>query len=469
MVQTLPAFTATETELSWESTHSDVLSPYDPSVPPGCPRETWSSEGFAALATPDRSVVENRQVRCPIARPVGVRDGEVLDKACVLLHGLNERGWDKYFGWAQAIADEARCVVILFPIAFHMDRSPASWANFGIMRGVSKDRIARYTGLKQSSMANAAISERLDEAPSRLYLSGLMAARDLGDLVASIRSGELPLIASDATLGFFGYSIGAYLLQCLSLADERFARAGKRFLFCGFLSAMTPVSKYIIDSRAHRRILDFWVYDLETELRRDPELAALVDTPEGRAYCAMVDPRHPQMNRRSVFSDGATQVASLTGDDVMPMPAIIDFFEGHGRGADLFRPSSGLHAHRALQPRGRRSGAQGFRETDRRCDGLHVRVAEHVRAIHRPPGSRPVRQGPRRKRHRRARRVQLRSATEWTRHPGFGVGIIARHATGDDDDKLASVGRRRSLVVAADSDRRRQLWPRCGSFTLAHR
>jgi hypothetical protein len=338
MVQTLPAFTETETELSWESVHSDILSPYKPSIPPGGSREASSSEGFAALARPDRSVAENKQVRCPIARPVGVRNGEILDKACILLHGLNERGWDKYFGWAQAIADEARCVVILFPIAFHMDRSPASWANFSIMRGVSKDRIARYPGLKQSSMANAAISERLDEAPSRLYLSGLMAARDLGDLVAAIRSGELPLIASDASLGFFGYSIGAYLLQCLSLADDRFARTGKRYLFCGgpFLSAMTPVSKYIIDSRAHKRILDFWVYDLETELRRDPELAALVDTPEGRAYCAMVDPRHPQMNRRSVFSDGATKVASLTGDDVMPMPAIIDFFEGTGVAPTFF-------------------------------------------------------------------------------------------------------------------------------------
>ncbi len=338
MVQTLRPFTATETEFGWESAHAGVLSSYDPGEASGGPREARSAEGFSALAAPDRSIAENKRIRCPIARPADARSGEVLDRACVLLHGLNERSWDKYRPWAQAIADKARCSVILFPIAFHMDRSPASWASFGIMRGVSRDRIARYPGLKQSSMANAAISERLDEAPGRFYLSGLMAARDLGDLLAAIRSGELPGIASDATLGFFGYSIGAYLLQCLSLADASFASAGKRFLFCGgpFLSAMTPVSKYIMDSRAHERIIDFWVHDLETELRRDADLAALVDTPEGRACRAMVDPRHPQTNRRSVFSDGATRVASLTGDDVMPKAAIVDFFEGTGVAPTFF-------------------------------------------------------------------------------------------------------------------------------------
>jgi hypothetical protein len=332
MVQTALPFTATGTEFDWESANVEILSSYDPGAVSARPRSASSAEGFAALAEPDRSVAENQRVRCPITRPASAGSGEVLDRACILLHGLNERSWEKYRSWAQAIADKAHCAVILFPIAFHMDRTPASWASFGVMRGVSKDRVARYPGLRQSSMVNAAISERLDEAPGRFYLSGLMAARDLGDLLGFVRSGEVPGIACGATLGFFGYSIGAYLLQCLSLADARFAGLGKRFLFCGgpFLSAMTPVSKYIMDSRAHERILDFWVHNLETELCRDAALAALVDTPEGRAYCAMVDPRHPQMNRRSVFSDGATRVAALAGDDVMPKAAILDFFEGTG-------------------------------------------------------------------------------------------------------------------------------------------
>lgn len=328
MVQTALSLTATETDLRWESSHADLLSSYKPAASPAVPPQ--AAPGLAELASSDRSMEENRLVHCPIVRPAKASAEETLDRACILLHGLNERGWDKYQDWAQALADRTHCAVVLFPIAFHMDRSPASWANFGIMRAVSKDRMARYPGLRQSSMANAAISERLDQDPGRFYLSGLMSARDLEDLIAMLRGGEIPGIASGATLGYFGYSVGAYLLQCLSLADGDFARSGRRFLFCGgpFLSAMTPVSKYIMDSRAHERIIDFWLVNLEAELRRDAELAYRVDTPEGRAYCAMLDPRYPQMRRRELFSDGATRVASLVGDEVMPRAAIVDFFSG---------------------------------------------------------------------------------------------------------------------------------------------
>jgi hypothetical protein len=331
MVQATRFISATETSISWESGHSGFLSSYVGDQKRD--HESFAAEGFAALALADREIAENRRVNCPIVRPAAsFAGGASFDRVCVLIHGLNERSWDKYVSWAQAIADRALCPVVLFPIAFHMDRSPAAWADFGIMRGVSKERNARIGGLKQSSMANAAISERLDEAPGRFFLSGLMAAHDLGDLARSLKEGEVPGISAGARLGFFGYSIGTYLLQCLSLADEGFALAGKRFLFCGgpFLSAMRPVSKYIMDSKAHERLLDFWVYALADELRKDAELAALIDTPEGRAYCAMVDPRHPQMGRKEFFSNGETQVASLSGDDVMPRQAILDFFEGTG-------------------------------------------------------------------------------------------------------------------------------------------
>lgn len=330
MVQATRFMAATETGISWESRHSGFLSSYvcAEKRDPG----RAAAAGFAALALPDRDIAENRRINCPIVRPTGSAGDVTCDRVCVLVHGLNERGWDKYLPWAEAIADKARCPVLLFPLAFHMDRSPASWADFGIMRGVSKERASRIAGLKQSSMANAAISERLDEAPGRFFLSGLQAARDLGDLVAALKEGEVPGVAPGARLGFFGYSIGSYFLQCISLAEESFASSGKRFLFCGgpFLSAMQPVSKYIMDSRAHERLLGFWVYDLADELRKDSELASLIDTPEGRAYCAMVDPRHPQMHRRELFSNGDTQVASLSGDEVMPRRAILDFFEGTG-------------------------------------------------------------------------------------------------------------------------------------------
>jgi hypothetical protein len=323
----LRSLVASEKEVSWESTHAAVLSAYEP--PGGTSEAPWAAaSGFSLLAEPDRLVAENLRVHCPIIRPAGAATGEVLDRVCILLHGLNERGWGKYWDWASAIADEARCAVALFPIAFHMDRSPAGWADFGIMREVSRSRIARYLCLRQSSMANAALSERLDRDPSRFFRSGLMSAGDLGDLLVAIRCGDLPGVAAKAKLGFFGYSIGAYLLQWLTLADEEFAAAGRRFLFCGgpFLSAMMPTSKLIMDSQAHERIFLFWVENLSEALRNDDSLADLVDTASGRAYCAMVDPRYPQLRRREAFSDGATKVASLSGDEVMPRQAVEDFF-----------------------------------------------------------------------------------------------------------------------------------------------
>lgn len=363
MVHTPISFTASDTMIGWESSHAEVLSSHISDVE-GLPQAGPVAQAYASLTRPDRSIEENRNVHCPIIWPERIKAGKDADRVCILLHGLNERGWDKYQSWAHAIADKANCAVILFPIAFHMDRSPETWASFPIMRGVSKDRVARIPGLRQSSMANAAISERLDEAPSRFYLSGLMAALDLGDLIAEIKKGSIPGIGTNPSLGFFGYSIGTFLLQCLSLGNPGFAAAGKRFLFCGgpYLSAMQPVSKYIMDSLAHERLLDFWVRNLEEELRKDDELAALIDTPEGRGYCAMVDPRHPQLNRREFFSDGNTQVASLVGDEVMPKAAILESFAGTGVAPTFFElPPSCTHIT-PLNPLGGQVVADAFEE-----------------------------------------------------------------------------------------------------------
>jgi hypothetical protein len=328
MAERLHSFVASEAEISWTSAHVEFLSGYEPSDG-SVGAQSSGAAGYALLAAPDRSVRENLAVRCPVIRPSETGAEVTLDRVCILLHGLNERGWDKYYDWARAIADKARCAVILFPLAFHMDRAPSGWADFGIMRGVSKDRVMRYPGLRLSSMANSAISERLDRDPSRFFRSGLMSARDLSDLILTIESGGLPGISTDAKLGFFGYSIGAYLLQCMTIASEDFAAKGKRFLFCGgpYLSSMTPISKFIMDSRAHERIIGFWVENLEEEIRMDTSLGPLIETAEGRAYCAMVDPRHPQLRRREAFSDDATKVVGLCGDEVMPRRAIESFFK----------------------------------------------------------------------------------------------------------------------------------------------
>jgi hypothetical protein len=332
MSSSLNSLTIAGETISWHSAHADLLSSLRVDLTGRCHRMGPPLDDFASLAESDISMVANMRIRCPIIRPAASQGSEIFERVCILLHGLNERSWDKYLEWAHAVAEKARCAVILFPLAFHVDRSPPEWANFKIMRGVSRDRISRYPGLRQSSMANAAISERLDEAPSRFFLSGLISARDLMDLVADIRSSRVDGLSCIATIGFLGYSIGAYLLQCLTLARGEFASVGRRLLFCGgpYLSAMTPVSKYIMDSRSHERVLDFWVENLEAERRHNPRLDALLESDEGRGFCAMVDSRHPQVNMQSAFSDGATRVIALAGDEVMPKNAILSFFENTG-------------------------------------------------------------------------------------------------------------------------------------------
>ena len=60
--------------------------------------------------------------------PVFVPDHDRKYKDCIiLLHGLNERNWNKYLCWAEYLCKSTGKPVILFPIAFHMNRTPENW------------------------------------------------------------------------------------------------------------------------------------------------------------------------------------------------------------------------------------------------------------------------------------------------------------------------------------------------------
>jgi hypothetical protein len=61
-----------------------------------------------------------------------------------LLHGLNERSWDKFLPWAARLVESTARAVILMPIAFHMNRALAEWSLLRAMRTVSKQRKMDY-------------------------------------------------------------------------------------------------------------------------------------------------------------------------------------------------------------------------------------------------------------------------------------------------------------------------------------
>jgi hypothetical protein len=173
-----------------------------------------------------------------------------------LFHGLNEKRWTKYFPWAYELARRTGKMVILFPLAFHMNRAPASWSDSRLMNKIAVQR-ANNLPNSQSSFINAAISERLEGRPEKFFLSGMQTYKDFCSLVNSIRQGLEKDITPDATIDFFGYSIGAFfsLLLLMDNPNNEFDNS-RLALFCGgaTFNYMMPVSRYIIDMRAFKSL-----------------------------------------------------------------------------------------------------------------------------------------------------------------------------------------------------------------------
>jgi len=74
----------------------------------------------------DGKIDENFSFVYPVFMPGGKQRA---DKAILLLHGLNERNWSKYLTWAEQLCKKTGKAVILFPIAYHVNRSPLSWTS----------------------------------------------------------------------------------------------------------------------------------------------------------------------------------------------------------------------------------------------------------------------------------------------------------------------------------------------------
>ncbi|MFP4011601.1 MAG: DUF6051 family protein, partial [Spirochaetaceae bacterium] len=253
---------------------------------------------FGTLLPADRDVPENLRFRYPVFTPKrpgtteGSADGAAygagsptaateqpdrFDRAVILLHGLNEKSWGKYLPWAYRLAQHTACPVIMFPIAFHMNRAPAVWSDPRAMSRISRERGRRFPAVEATSFVNAALSHRVHFAPHRFLTSGLQTYYDITDLIRRIRCGEHPLFAEGARADIFAYSIGATLAELLLFSDPAGLFASSRgFLFCGgaVLDRCAPVSKAIIDSEAHRALRTFFDRLVTGSSRIDPALGA---------------------------------------------------------------------------------------------------------------------------------------------------------------------------------------------------
>lgn len=287
------------------------------------------------FAVPDEAIKENQSFTYYIFTP-GTKTK--YRKAIILLHGLNERSWVKYLAWAYYLAEKTGHPVILFPIAFHMNRSPEAWSNPREMQPLLTLRKQKYGADPVSTFANVALSERLTQEPIRFFTSGLQSTDDLAKLSRSIFRGEHPMFEAGATTDVFAYSIGAFLAQILFLAnpDGLFGNS-KLFLFCGgaFFNEMNGVSKLIMDKAAFERLQNFYLNELKQEHNGSGSLLESIGKTEpGQAFLAMLAPGMMQHFREARFRQISNNIQAVTlkNDRVIPSNKIANAL---GEGVDV--------------------------------------------------------------------------------------------------------------------------------------
>jgi hypothetical protein len=278
------------------------------------------------LKRADSSISEN----ISFSYPVFVPDDKASRKAIILLHGLNERSWDKYLVWAYRLSELTGSYVVLFPISFHINRSPSSWVNPRMMQQFVKERSQGPAEITMSSFANIALSRRLTEEPMRFFNSGYQTAFDIVKLMNQIRSGNHNLIPGGSRVNIFAYSIGAFLSQILMMGnpDNLFAES-KLFIFCGgsVFSNMRGTSRLIMDSMAYNRIYSFFLNDFEEEITHKSLFSEFLRSSQiGMAFRSMIDIGRFRSFRENVLIKLRDQIRSiaLKQDTVIPAKGIVN-------------------------------------------------------------------------------------------------------------------------------------------------
>ncbi len=273
----------------------------------------------------DTLISENSTFSYPVFSPARRESTKVI----LLLHGLNERSWVKYLVWAFYLAQYTDSYVILFPISFHINRSPSSWKDPRAMINFMKDRNSSLDGIKMSSFANIALSNRLTEDPMRFFKSGYQTSSDIIKLLSVVRNGEHEIIPRTVDFNVFAYSIGAFLAEIILMGnpDKLFSQS-KLFMFCGgsVFSNMNGSSKLIMDSRAFDRVYRYYLYDFEETLNGHSPLIDFLHTSQiGMAFRSMIDLGRLKTFRENILNKLRDQIhsISLLKDSVIPSKGVM--------------------------------------------------------------------------------------------------------------------------------------------------
>lgn len=281
--------------------------------------------------TKDICIEENRFYKYQIIKPKGER---CTSRVVFLFHGFNEKDWGKYVPWAEAICKKTGFSVVLFPIAFHMQRAPKGWSSKREMFELSEMRKRSYPNVVHSTLSNVAISIRLHSMPQRFIWSGLQTYYDVIQLIEECKEDRHPYISKNFELDIFAYSIGGFLAQILKLSNyNNYFSNSKVCLFCSgaTFNRLSPVSKFILDSEANIALYSFLIEHFDSILQKDNLLHHyIVEHFEGQVFQSMLNFQKMRDFREGLLKKYEDQIYAITlkKDLVIPSFEVINTLKG---------------------------------------------------------------------------------------------------------------------------------------------
>jgi predicted esterase len=274
------------------------------------------------LTDEDKMISENQCFNYYIFTPQGKKKH---DKAIFLLHGLNERSWKKYLPWAEYLAQNTGKAVVLFPIAFHINRSAHNWLNPRAVQPWVAQRNQEFPGLQNATFVNVVLSSRLSQKPLRFFTSGMETVSDLLQLTKQIKNGLHPIFKEDASINLFGYSIGAMISEVLLLSNPNKLFSNSRlFMFCGgsVFTKMNANARDIVDSAASEQLQQYYTNDFWMNKIALPKLPVL-DTCK-KTFQSLIHSEILQNYRDNLVRQTKERIRaiSLKADTVIPTSGI---------------------------------------------------------------------------------------------------------------------------------------------------
>lgn len=280
----------------------------------------------------DASIDQNKNFQYLVFAARGIKN----DKAILLLHGLNERRWDKYYTWGHKLAKDTGKSVILIPFSFHLNRGLPDWIDRHLLTEKTKERKSKYLeDEKLITFFNHTLSNRLTESPERFFISGLQTANDMVSILTDIRKGNHPLFKANTQTDIFAYSIGGLLGQVLYISNpENLFDHSKLFLFCAgsLFKDMNGISKVIMDPPAFKRIYKYYTTELNEIIEKSGAIAEFFNKSKiGTAFRSMLGPDQLKSVREKIFKNKSRQIFALAlkKDKVIPPEKIRETLFGN--------------------------------------------------------------------------------------------------------------------------------------------